>query len=129
MSYCYQIKMKMRLIMVNTSFYFTYRNTLINFMVTLFIRCKFTAWKVPKYGVISGPYFPAFGLNTERYEVSLRIQSECGKIRTRNNTVFGHFSRSDWNEQSFKYQPRLHLLRFQNFDFQDFLGSPHINWQ
>ena len=31
----------------------------------------------------SGPYFPAFGLNTERCEVSLRIQSECGKIRTR----------------------------------------------
>ena len=31
----------------------------------------------------SGPYFPAFGLNTERYSVSLRIQSECGKIRTK----------------------------------------------
>ena len=31
----------------------------------------------------SGPYFPAFGLNTERYAVSLRIQSECGKIQTR----------------------------------------------
>ena len=30
----------------------------------------------------SGPYFPAFGLNTERYGVSLRIQSECGKMRT-----------------------------------------------
>ena len=30
-----------------------------------------------------GPYFPAFGLNTERYGVSLRIQSECGKLRTR----------------------------------------------
>ena len=30
-----------------------------------------------------GPYFPAFGLNTERYGVSLRIQSECEKIRTR----------------------------------------------
>ena len=26
----------------------------------------------------SGPYFPTFGLN-----VSLRIQSECGKMRTR----------------------------------------------
>ena len=26
----------------------------------------FAAWKVSKYGVISGPYFPAFGLNTER---------------------------------------------------------------
>ena len=28
----------------------------------------------------SGPYFTAFGLNTERYRVSFRIQSECGKI-------------------------------------------------
>ena len=31
----------------------------------------------------SGPHFPAFGLNTETYGVSLRIQSECGKIRIR----------------------------------------------
>ena len=31
----------------------------------------------------SGPCFPAFGLNTERYSLSLRIQSECGKIQTR----------------------------------------------
>ena len=54
-----------------------------------------TVWKVSKYGVISGPYFPAFEVNTERYEVSLRIHSECGKIQTRNNSVFGHFSRSD----------------------------------
>ena len=30
----------------------------------------------------SGPYFPAFGLNTERYGVSFRIQSKCEKIRT-----------------------------------------------
>ena len=42
----------------------------------------------------SGLYFPAFGLNTERYEISFRIHSECGKIRTRKNSVFGHFSRS-----------------------------------
>ena len=35
-----------------------------------------------KYGVFSGRlFFPAFGLKTERYEVSLRIQSECRKIR------------------------------------------------
>ena len=32
----------------------------------------------------SGPYFfPAFGLNTERCGVSLRIQSKCGEKRTR----------------------------------------------
>ena len=31
----------------------------------------------------SGPYFLAFGLNTERYSVSLRIRSECGKMWTK----------------------------------------------
>ena len=54
-----------------------------------------TAWKVSKYGVFSGPYFPTFGLNTEKYGVSLRIQPKWGKIRTRKNSVFGHSSRSD----------------------------------
>ena len=53
-----------------------------------------TAWKVSKYAVFSGPYFPLPGLNTKIYEVNLRIQSEYRKIRTRNNSVFGHFSRS-----------------------------------
>ena len=59
-----------------------------------------------KCGVFSGPYFPAFGLNTEIYS----IQPGCGKIRTRKNSVFHHFSRSDcgvisseksWLEQKF----------------------------
>ena len=40
-----------------------------------------TAWKVSVY--YSGPHFPTFGLNTDRYSVSLSIQSKCGKIRTR----------------------------------------------
>ena len=31
----------------------------------------------------SGPYYLAFGLNAERYSISLPNQSECGKIRTR----------------------------------------------
>ena len=41
--------------------------------------------------------FSAFGLNTERYGVSLRIQSECGKIRTRitpNTDIFHAVSRT-----------------------------------
>ena len=53
----------------------------------------YTAWKVSKYGVFSGPYFPVFGMNTEIYGVDLRIQSEYRKIRARKNFVFGHFSR------------------------------------
>ena len=31
----------------------------------------------------SGPHFYTFGLNMERYYISLRIQSKCRKIRTR----------------------------------------------
>ena len=52
----------------------TYRNTLINFMVTFFIRRRFK-WAI-----------------------------------------------------SFKYQLHFYLPRFQNFDFQDFLGTPYTNW-
>ena len=38
-----------------------------------------TERKVSKYGVFSGPYFPAFGLNTEIYSVNLRIQPNTRK--------------------------------------------------
>ena len=41
----------------------------------------FTAWKLSKYGAISGLYFPAFGLNTERYS-SISPYS----VRMRKNT-------------------------------------------
>ena len=36
---------------------------------TALVYVRNAAWKVSKYGVISCPYFPAFGLNTERYEM------------------------------------------------------------
>ena len=52
------------------------------------------SWKVSKYGVISGRFFPVLGLNKEIYGISLLIQSQYRKIRTRNNSAFGHFSRS-----------------------------------
>ena len=42
----------------------------------------YTAWKVSKYRVFSGLYFPVF---SPKYR----------KIRIRKNFVFGHFSRSD----------------------------------
>ena len=39
----------------------------------------------------SGPYFPAFRLNAERYGVFFRIQSECREIQTRINPNTGTF--------------------------------------
>ena len=57
--------------------------------------CKtYTAWKVSK--VISGLYFPVFGLNTEIYSANLRIQCKCRKIRTRNSSIFGNVLCSDY---------------------------------
>ena len=53
-----------------------------------------TKWKVSKYGVFSGPYFPSFGLNTVIYSAHLRIQSKYRKIRTRKDSPFGRFSSS-----------------------------------
>ena len=53
-----------------------------------------TLWKVSKYGVFSGLYFPVFELNTDIYSVNLRIlhkspysQSEYSKMQTRKNSV------------------------------------------
>ena len=60
-----------------------------------------TAWKVSKHGVISGPYFPVFGLNTEIYGVNSLSQSEYRNMRTRINSVFGHFSRSEVSATKF----------------------------
>ena len=65
-----------------------------NWIVPVIMNLLHTAWKVSKYGVFSGPYFPLFGLNTEIYGVNLRIQTEYRKIRTRKVSVFGNFSRS-----------------------------------
>ena len=47
-----------------------------------------------------------------RYGISLRIQSECGKLRTRKNSVFGHSPHSvsrltRWQEKKIKSIRRL----------------------
>ena len=49
----------------------------------------------------SGPDFPALGLNIESYEVSLCIQSKCGKMRTRitlNTDIF--YAVQDFREKT-----------------------------
>ena len=84
-----------------------------NTIFTEHLQVTATAWKVSKCGVISGPYFPAFRLNTEIYFVNLRIQSQYRKIRTRSNSVFGHFSRSDF------YKMRVRFLTRVNQNYLD----------
>ena len=63
----------------------------LNFRVTVDLQVKHCVKSVLIWK-FSGPYFLVFGLNTTRYGVSLRIQSKCGKIQTRQipNTDFFH---------------------------------------
>ena len=53
----------------------------------IFLSCAIcqTSYRVESICIwsFSGPYFPAFGLNTERYSVFIRIQYDCGKIQVR----------------------------------------------
>ena len=87
---------------------------------------KNTVWNAFKYGVFSGPYFPAFGLNKERYEVSLRIQSKCRKIRTKRNSVFEHISRSESfrvSKVSIRKAESLRLCYHYSFRYGSFLGN------
>lgn len=47
-----------------------------------------TTWTVSKYGVFSRPYFPVFGLNIEKYSISLRSQFKCGKyLQCKSNVI------------------------------------------
>ena len=58
----------------------------------------------------SGPCFAPFRLNTERYFVFLRIQSECGKIWTRITLNTDTFSRSERLLRKWNPSVRLNLF-------------------
>ena len=61
----------------------------------------------------SGPYFSAFIQTTERYEVSLRIQSKCGKIRTKKLRIRTLFTQcvSVENDIAISFAPNTVLLK------------------
>ena len=64
----------------------------------------------------SGPHFPTFGLNTERYSVSLRIQSKCGKMRTRitpNTDTFHAVNNRRYSEKVLKQVLWLTMMKMR----------------
>ena len=76
-----------------TCFFFTFptRSFLVSHFQSAMNRCKARSINHIDYHCVktilvwsfSGPHFPIFRLNTQRYPVSLGIQSECGKMQTR----------------------------------------------
>ena len=84
--------------------------------------CNILRKSVPIW-CFSGPYFPAFGLNTEKDGVFLCIQSKCGKIRTRKtpntDTTFSlRFSADETLKEVFKLSIDLfksYAILYQSF--------------
>ena len=101
---------------------FSYEKCLLNcnkdFCCFLHCQLKHITIALPKD--FSGPYFPAFGLNTEIYTVNFRIQSECRKTRTRKSLNRDTFYRyKTCSTYSAKFQTLSncydYFLRFQYF--------------
>ena len=69
-------------------------------------------------------FFPAFRLNTERYAVSLRIQSKCGKISTRKTPIRTLFTRWTFDVWS---RTRLFIL-VANWQFDQGVLYKTENW-
>ena len=69
--------------------------------ISVLVFWRFHCMKSVRTRSYSGLHFLAFGPNTERYWVSLRIQSECGKVLTRitpnMNTFCAVFSVTKWS--------------------------------
>ena len=55
-------------------------------------------------------HFSALRLNTERYGVSLRIQSKCGKNADQNNSEFRHFLHCGNNQKKFCLNIKIGVL-------------------
>ena len=72
----------------------------------------------------SGPYFPAFYLNMERYSVSLHIQSECGKKTDKKNSKYGHFSCSDSCSEKSHWNFKLCLISSRKVSWSHELVVP-----
>ena len=67
----------------NVSFSENFANILNEISPILWILSGIHGVKRVRIWSYSGLHFSVFGRNTKRYSVSLRIQSECRKIRTR----------------------------------------------
>ena len=147
MSYWYQIKMKMWLKMVNTSFCLTSEAVMQRCSVKkVFLEiqqnskentCARVSFFVNLHVSTLQLYFIKKETPTQVIPVNfakfLRTPLVAASVTYRNiliNFIVTLFIRCKFKWAiSVKYQLHLYLPRFQNFDFQDFLGTPNINWQ
>ena len=79
--WCWMNRIKFKVLKTYLESLFLSQNLIRGYLFQFQLRNGLTAWKASQYGVISGPYFPVFGMNTEIYGVNLHIQSYGPEIK------------------------------------------------
>ena len=74
------------------------------------------------YSEFFGPFFPTFGLNKERYGVSLRVREN----KDQKNSEYGHFSRSEHHCGKW---PGLYTVRILPFRELKWKSNPSSMYQ
>ena len=99
---------------------------------------RFTLRNSVRICSFSGPYFLAFGLNTERYRASLPIQSESVKIRTRKTPNKNTFTQcyfyylylsSDWWWMKTKLKPQVMQILREKTLFWKIYSGVSFHWE
>ena len=73
------------------------------------MKVRYTVWKVSKYGVISGPYFPVFGVDTGKYGP---------KISSYLDTFHARYGISFPSKNTLNYAKIMNSKNFPHFSFQ-----------
>ena len=78
-----------------------------------------------KYGVFSGPYIPAFGLNTEYLSVFSPNAGKYGPEKLRIWTIFSQWE-LEMKESSLETDPYATTIRIKNKTFDNLITAGHI---
>lgn len=115
---------------INT-FHFCCFFFVLNQVNTGFYLALLNSGRVPEFGFFSGSYFPVFGTDFPLFVYSLWKSPYlwiCGKMRTRENSGFGHFSRNVPYTKMFCILNGAHIwgknFHRANLDFQVLAKNP-----
>ena len=105
-----------------------YVNEKINNQLIICINWEASLRKSVRIRSISGPYFHAFGLNTERYAVSFRIKSKCPENIDPKNAKCGHFLHSAFQKKKKKKSEGFQLFTWFLMQLPKTISNPFMNF-
>ena len=92
---CITVKIEIRSFSENfLLFFFFFLNLKIQFLPLLFLKCHCV--KIVRIWIYSGPYFPAFGLNTERYSFQMGESTDQNTDQKRTIGILAFYYMKQW---------------------------------